>query len=124
VKQFYLHDHDSFQIAINAIKNLWPAVRDDGVRYTIDIGAPGDPYSTEQLNMCHAMFGEIAAVTGNTPEVVKNVIMSEAFPPEIVEFQGEMHEVRKSFTRLNKAQASFLIDFTITFGAEQGVHLE
>lgn len=124
MKQFYLHDHESFQIAINAIKDLWPQVRDEKLRFTIDIGNPGDPYSTEQLNKAHALFGDIAVATANAPDIIKEVIMAEAFPPDIFEFEGEMHEMRKSFTKLNKEQASYLINFTIAWAGDKGFYLE
>jgi len=124
LRQYYLHDRESFQIAINAIKALWPQVRDEKLRFTVDIGTPGDPYSTAQLRKTHAWFGEIAEATGNTPDVVKDGLMLMFFPPEIVEFDGEMIEHRKSFTQLNKEQVVYLMNSIDAWAAEQGIHLE
>ena len=118
--EIFVHDRDSAKEALESLVEL----HTDAEPFTVTF-VPHDhePYSTTQLNRCHATFGEIAKGTRHTVKEVKTAMMLMFFAPVAFDFLGERYEFRKSFTDLNKAEASHLIDSMEAWAADNGIHI-
>lgn len=125
IRQYYLHDRESVQRAINALKVLW---KDElsfgsGDSLVMQVIPPGEPQSDKQRKKCHAWFGEIAMETGNTPDLVKEGMMQLFFQDEEFMFGNETLTRRKSFKTLNKKEVSYLMGQVEAWASHEGIEL-
>lgn len=133
--QYYLHDRDSIQRAINALKDVYTELQNGANhRFVMNVGPVEEPYTDAQRKKCHAWFDEIAEATGNLPADVKDGLMQIFFTEEPYTFAsldketGEVKEItlyrRQSFTNLSKKKVSEFMDNVSAWAAEQGIILE
>ena len=127
IRQFYLHDRNSVQRAIDGLKQLWSEDLEKhkgAKRLVMQIIEPGEKYSDEQRKKCHAWFGEIAVETTNTPALVKDGLMQIFFPEEPYQFNNETLYRRKSFADLSKKEVTYLMNSVQAWASEIGIILE
>ena len=79
----------------------------------------------DQRKTWHVLVGELGTALGYTPREMKEVIKREYYGIDVVTLpRGARYEIVQSSEDEDRAGYARLIDFTLQFAAEQGIHLE
>lgn len=131
IRQYHLHDRESIQRAINALKSAWTDIEssEGSLRLVMQIDEPKEPQTDAQRKKCHAWFGEIATATTNTPALVKDGLMQIFFVEEPYDFKTNEGDTvtlykRKSFMELSKKEVSYLMNSVQAWASQEGIELE